>query len=211
MLKIIVENLEPCLSPWLMAEYEFLHEIFGEEVVITNVEDPKMRSSLEEVGLKVEEVSFTEYLRKQGIGKGEVVILDLDSKQKLTSDDLNSSRAVIIGGIMGDHPPRGRTKELLTARLPGSKVRNLGKEQLTIAGAAYIVKKVKEGFSLEDIDVRVGLTHTFRLGSYELVIELPYAFPYEGGEPVLPKRYLEVVASRSLYYEEFSECVDKLR
>ncbi|MEM2476096.1 MAG: hypothetical protein QXT59_01415, partial [Zestosphaera sp.] len=51
------------------------------------------------------------------------------------------------------------------------------------------------------LDIRFGLTIKLNILNSSVEIFLPYAFPYEGGEPVLPKEYLRIIAMRSLYYE----------
>ena len=109
---------------------------------------------------------------------------------------------------MGDSPRRGRTYEYITSKLPASTARNLGRGQLTIAGAAYILKRVLEGSRLSDIELREGLKIRMDLGGFELIVELPYTFPYEGGKPVLPADYLRIIAKRTIYYESISveEC-----
>ncbi|MGC8975613.1 MAG: hypothetical protein ACP5KB_05400, partial [Thermoprotei archaeon] len=108
---------------------------------------------------------------------------------------------VVVGGIMGDYPPKKRTRKLVTSKLPGAKARNLGREQLTIAGAAYVLKKILEGLTLREVDIRFGLTIRLKILDSDVEVFLPYAFPYEEGKPVLPNKYLEVVTMRSLYYE----------
>ncbi|MCS7098760.1 MAG: hypothetical protein NZ925_00240, partial [Sulfolobales archaeon] len=63
---------------------------------------------------------------------------------------------------------------------------------------------------LESLDIRVGLKFSVTVGSYSVTIELPYAFPYENGEPVLPENYLKVVAEKSLIYESKPICAQEL-
>jgi len=199
---VIIENLEECPSPWLMSEYRYVADLFNNEVIFTNVKG-KMRKALEGLG-KVHEIGFD--ILADGLSLRKVIILDPSAGEELTHQDLRDADAVVIGGIMGDYPPKERTKTMITSRFPRGIPRNLGKKQLTIAGAAYVLKKVMEGRKLNELEIREGLTYTLRLGGAELVIELPYAFPYEGGEPVLPPNYLEVVALRSVYYEGAEEC-----
>lgn len=64
-----------------------------------------------------------------------------------------------------------------------------------------MLKKVSEGYALKDLDLRFGLTIRLNILDADVEIFLPYAFPYEGGKPVLPEEYLKIVAMRSLYYE----------
>lgn len=202
---LIVENLEPCPSPWLLTEYSYLTSLFPGRTVFTNVKHPRLKKELERIG-RVHGISATEFTRVLDLR--DVIVLDPAAEEPLTTEDVKECDAVVIGGIMGDYPPRGRTKELITDKLPEAKSRHLGKTQLTIAGAAYVLKKIEDGARLEDIEIREGLTFTISLGGAELTIELPYGFPVENGRLVLPKNYLEVVARRSVYYEAIEECTE---
>jgi ribosome biogenesis SPOUT family RNA methylase Rps3 len=205
---VIVEHLEPCISPWLLSEYSYVVELFEGGVLFTNVKSRRARELLEGLGARVEERSVVELVREGAILKP--LVLDPKAPQELKPIDVRDSDAVVIGGIMGEHPPRGRTFKEITAKLTGNvKSRNLGRYQLTIAGAAYVLRKVAEGVELGSLDIRFGLRFTARLGDYEVEIELPYAFPYEGGRPVLPRNYLEVISMRSLLFEQDLKCLDE--
>lgn len=206
-MEVVVEHLEECLSPWLLSEYSYVVKLFGGRALFTNVRSPRSRRTLASLGARVEEASVVELVRAGRLGRP--VVLDPRAPEALEPGDLAGVGAVVIGGIMGDHPPRGRTYREITSRLLplGAVARNLGRHQLTIAGAAYVLKRVEEGARLESLDIRFGLSFSVQLGGYELTIELPYAFPYEGGRPVLPEGYLEVVARRSLVYESRPTCL----
>lgn len=197
---LIIDNWEESLSPWLLSEYSFVANLFKDSLVFTNVTNEKMLQTLNTLA-KATPKNVREFLMISGIPVSKVIILDPAADEELSPEDLERTEAVVIGGIMGDHPPKKRTYELITSKLPEAAARNLGKEQLTIAGAAYVLKKISEGLRLRDLDIRFGLTIKLNILNSDLEIFLPYAFPYEKGEPVLPKEYLRVVAMRSLYYE----------
>ena len=203
---LVVEHLEECLSPWLLSEYGYVAKLFKNRLLFTNVRSAQSRRVLADLGAGVEERSVVELVAAGHLKRP--VVLDPRAPESLGPDDLASADSAIIGGIMGDHPPRGRTYREITSKLlpMGAVARNLGRHQLTIAGAAYVLKRVEEGSRLESLDLRFGLSFSIALGGYELTIELPYAFPYEGGRPVLPEGYLEVVARRSLVYESRPLC-----
>jgi ribosome biogenesis SPOUT family RNA methylase Rps3 len=205
---VIVEHLERCISPWLLSEYSYVVEIFGRDALFTNVRSRRAREILEDLGARVEERGVVELVRSGAILRP--LVLDPKAPQELRPIDIYNFDAVIIGGIMGEHPPRGRTFREIVAKLPSNTVsRNLGRYQLTIAGAAYVLRKVAEGRELGQLDIRFGLRFTVKLGNYEVEIELPYAFPYEDGRPVLPRNYLEVISARSLLFEQGYRCLDK--
>jgi ribosome biogenesis SPOUT family RNA methylase Rps3 len=202
---LIIEHLEPCISPWLFSEYNYVASLFRERLVFTSVKKNKHKDKLKKIGI-VYEGNFLDYIKDKRIN--DVIILDPKAKRTLKSKEAISTDAIVIGGIMGDHPPKGRTWKLITSLAPFAKSRNLGKGQLTIAGVGYIIKKLEEGFELHDIDLRYGLELSIRLGSHELIIDLPYVFPYENNKPVLPTNYKEVVALRTIYYESKELCLN---
>ncbi|MEM0474599.1 MAG: SAM-dependent methyltransferase [Zestosphaera sp.] len=197
---LIIDNWERLLSPWLFSEYSFVADLFKSSLVFTNVTSKEMLQALSSLA-KVTPKGVREFLAEINIPVSKVVILDPAASEELRPEDLSRAEAVVIGGIMGDHPPKKRTYELITSKLSEAKAKNLGKEQLTIAGAAYVLKKISEGLTLKDLDIRFGLTIKLNILNSSVEIFLPYAFPYEGGEPVLPKEYLRIIAMRSLYYE----------
>ncbi|MCX8184650.1 MAG: SAM-dependent methyltransferase [Sulfolobales archaeon] len=207
-MRVVVEHLEECLSPWLMSEYSYVVKLFGEKVVFTNVRSSQIRDALRRLGASTTELSIVDL-----VTVGEVVnpiVLDPKARETLQPEDLEKADAVVIGGIMGEHPPRGRTYREITSRLAQRALsRNIGKYQLTIAGAAYVLKRVSEGYRLELLDIRFGLRFTTTVGGYEITVELPYAFPYEGAKPVLPEDYLEIIARKSLLYESKPACVEE--
>ncbi|MEM1623471.1 MAG: SAM-dependent methyltransferase [Sulfolobales archaeon] len=202
----MIEHLEECLSPWLMCEYSYVVKLFKNSVLFTNVKSLRTRNALKELGADVVEVSVIDLVANDSLRHP--IVLDPKARETLTPEDLMSADSVIIGGIMGEHPPRGRTFREITSKLTSkAKARNLGKLQLTIAGAAYVLKKMLEGVRLESLDIRFGLKLVVQVGRYEVTIELPYAFPYEEGKVVLPENYLEVIARRSLVYESKPTCL----
>ena len=172
-------------------------------VVFTNVKNPRMRGELSKLAPTFTE-NVAEYVTQRNLSN--VIVLDPRGERELTPKDLRNCDAVVIGGIMGDYPPKGRTWEFITKRLPNAIPRNLGREQLTIAGAAYVLKQVMRGRTLKDLEFIDGLRISLNLSIAELEIELPYRFPCEGGRIVLPENYVEIVARRSVFYESEEAC-----
>ncbi|NPA96174.1 MAG: hypothetical protein GXO32_01065 [Crenarchaeota archaeon] len=204
---VVVEHLEPCINRWILAEYSYVASLFPGRTWFTNVR--RGASALRKLG-KVFSESCVDLLRNR-----KVVVLDPQAPKPLTRDDLLSAEFVVIGGIMGSHPPEGRTKRFLTDRMPWAEPRNLGREQMTIAGAARVLKLVEDGAELSSVRIVRGLRIAEELGKgVSHVIELPYAFPArEDGSPDLPPRYLEIVREYAVVYEQrvlrsADECVD---
>lgn len=195
---IIIEHLEPHVSPWLMSEYRYVSKLFKEVLIITNVRREDDRDMLKGLGLVLSDTAV-KVVRE--LKAGNVIVLDPQAEKELKRAELVRADAVIIGGIMGDHPPRGRTREFLTSKFREELSRNLGRKQLTIAGTAYVLWRMLRGAELRDIAIKEGLTIEVNLGRAVLTIELPYAFPYDRGKPVIPEDYIDVVARRTVYYE----------
>lgn len=79
---------------------------------------------------------------------------------------------------MGDDPPLGRTRRMLTEALPEAISRNLGRRQLSIDGSVYVAKQVWRGVELEKIPLCHGVE--IRLAEHCSVV-LPFAYPLVGG------------------------------
>jgi len=204
---VVVEHLEPCLNKWILAEYSYVAKTFPGRVWFTNVK--RGGSALRRLGAVFRE-SCVELLRNR-----KVVVLDPQAEKPLSRRDVIEAEFVVIGGIMGSHPPEGRTRKFVTERMPWAEARNLGKDQLTIAGAALVLKLVEEGIELGRIRFVKGLRIEKELGKgVRHVIELPYAFPLTPeGLLSLPENYLEIVSGYAALYEQrvlgsADECVD---
>ncbi len=162
---IVVEHLESVLSPWVFLEYKHAASLV-DRLLVTNVKDERERACLEPFADVVPE-SIGELA-----DRGEVLVLDPQAREPLSSEDFARFKYVVVGGIMGDFPPRGRTRKLLTGKL-GAESRTLGPCQLSVDGAAYVAWRVAQGGSLERIRVALGLT--LRQGFLE--VKLPYCYP----------------------------------
>lgn len=189
----MIEHLEQEVSKWLYIEYEHASEIVGKErLVFTNVKG-RDASILSSLGI-VRSESFIEIFDQR-----KVIILDPKAKEKLKPEDFWGKEAVIIGGILGDHPPRGRTRKLITSRAPEATARSLGRGQFSIDGAVYMAKIVYEGTRLEDIPVKRGLRVKL---SERAEIYLPYLYPLKDGKPVISEKLLRYLTSEEIIADE---------
>lgn len=162
---IVVEHLEPVLSPWVFLEYKHAASVIG-NLLVTNVKNERERACLEPFAVAVRESV------KEITELGEILVLDPQARVPLSPEDFKRCRYVVVGGIMGDFPPKGRTRKLLTERL-GVEARTLGPCQLSVDGAAYVAWRVAQGEPLERVRVALGLT--LKQGSLE--VQLPYCYP----------------------------------
>jgi len=178
---IIIEHLEHEISPWLLLEYRHVSRIHGKERVWFTRVPIRYHRLLGLYGHVFEE-SVIELLVKGFINPSQTIVLDPLAPCKLQYSDLVAAKYVVIGGILGDHPPRGRTRIRITSRVPSTvRAFNIGEEQYSIDGSAYYVKylveyKSDEGFQYID-GVRVEIEYGY--------VYLPYRYPLVDGKPLL--------------------------
>lgn len=177
---IVIEHCEDTLSPWILLEYRHVSQIFGKERVwFTNVNE-RYHRILFKYGTPYSE-SVVSMVLRGFIKAGEVAVLDPRSSERLTYNDLISYKYIVIGGILGDFPPRGRTYALITSRMPGVRAYNIGEGQYSIDGAAYYIYYMAthggdQGFQYVDgVYIRHG----------DLEIRLPFRYPLVNGRPLL--------------------------
>jgi len=183
--KIVIEHLEPKLSTWLLFEYENASKLLKKNILFTNVKSARARKKLRKFG-RVDRRSVLDIFPRE-----KLLILDSRAKKALAPGDLEGNVIAVVGGILGEHPPRGRTKTLLTQRAPAAKTRNIGNWQFAIDGAAYVTKLIANGRKLKSISIKRGLILRVKLkpsGVHEVL--LPYAYPIVDGRPLISKKLL---------------------
>ena len=192
---IVIENLED-FGEWVLYEYEHAHELVGDELLITNVKDERMKKELKKRNIRFDERSVAEIIETL---PRPWVVLDPKGEKPLEPEEAQGT--VIIGGILGSHPPKGRTWELLTKRLlpKGVLVRNLGKEQFSIDGAVAVAWLISKGKRLEEIEKVVGLEIEVESSPFMSVVEeLPYAYPIINGEVFFSEKVKEYLKRKRL-------------
>lgn len=171
MARIVVENMEETIGPWLLFEYINAAKLC-KDIMFTNICSDRLANILGRYG-RVYRESFIHIIREK-----DVIVLDPSADKPLEPED-TVGRAIVIGGILGDDPPKGRTKMLLTDRY-GLQSRNIGDKQYSIDGAVYVAHRISEGESLENIKYVDGL----EIDAWDFTIQLPYRYPVERGRPL---------------------------
>ena len=97
---------------------------------------------------------------------------------------------------MGDYPPRNRTKNELTKFLLGAEIRNLGKNQLSTDNAVFVLKKILDGFSLNNLKFQNGAV--IKINKVES-IELPYYYPLINGKPRISKKLVAYLKKKRTF------------
>lgn len=176
---IVIEHLEIELSPWILLEYRHSSILAGKDrIMYTNV-PLKYHSILSRYG-KVSMYSVLDIFDHKRL-----LILDPKADKALNRKDLENIDAVVIGGILGDHPPRGRTYTLLSSRAKDSIKRNIGDGQYSIDGAVYVVLEVLRRGCLECIDYVDGVELSKIIGDEEVRVFLPFRYPIINNKPLL--------------------------
>ncbi len=183
--QLVIENLEPRRSKWLMMEYKHACSLWGGEVQFTNVRDPRLQRALQRTGhAHVSARSFRD------LDLGEAVVLDPNAAKPLTAADCKAFDALVVGGILGGEKMRGRTRDLITrrAKLPA---RHLGAIQLPIDVAVFAARAIALGAKLEDLEFTNGLTVRYGEG---MDIELPYGYPVVRKKVIVTPGLVEYLA-----------------
>lgn len=178
-MRIFIEHLEDGLSRWILAEYMHSLLIAGDMILVT--------------GAKIPGIPSTEKRFHELVDPSRVLILDPQADEELAPEDLEKVEAAVVGGILGAHPPLGRTKKLLSDRFPQALKRNIGPDQFPIDGAVYVVVQIARGSRLHQIPRAVGITLRRRLAGVEHEIHLPYACPLVGGRPLISNGILRIL------------------
>jgi ribosome biogenesis SPOUT family RNA methylase Rps3 len=192
-IKFIIEVCEPFISNWLLLEIKHSSNIVGKDkLLITNIKE-----------------NYVQYLSKYGKVSSssiinlkhfhdKIIILDPLADLTLTPEEA-SNHILVIGGILGDDPPRGRTFKYITSKLPNCKARNLGKKQFSIDGAIYVAKLINEGKKLEEIPTMENLV--INVDEFHEII-LPYVYPLVNNKPLISDELIEYL---KYYIEEDEE------
>jgi len=185
-----VEVLEPFISKWMFIELSHASRIVGREKFwVFNVAKECERQLLGKIASRVECKSIAAFIEELSQSFS-VVVLDPSAEVDLSPQDFKGRVLVVVGGIMGDHPPRGRTKRDLTDRLGEVPLkRRIGPGQFTIDGAIYVAYKVSKGVPLELIAVQRGLY----LSDRGVEVHLPYTYPVENGRVVVSEEEVKYI------------------
>ncbi|ASJ16415.1 hypothetical protein A3L04_04655 [Thermococcus chitonophagus] len=188
---LVIEHLEE-ISEWLLLEYKHVAHWWGDKLIFTNVR-PEERKILSEIGSVI-----TESITRLPFDKSKIIILDLQAEEELKPEDIEDDTIIVVGGILGDAIPRGRTKEFITSKMPGVRVRHIGKPQFSIDGASIVAKLIADGRRLEEIEYEEN--PTIKLDDFS-EITLHYALPKLDGKLLLTPGLIEF-QKRELGYEE---------
>lgn len=181
--KYIIDHMEPSLFKWCILEYRHMSTIVGKtKIIFTNI--TKGKTKLKGIG-KI----YSKPIDKLNLNLKRACVLDPGAAKKLTPKGAKKFDCFIFGGILGDYPPRARTKELVH-RLPKTATRNLGKKQMSTDTAVHVTKMIYSGKNLEELHFHDKIEIPISKGESVL---LPYRYLFENEEPVLPSGLIEML------------------
>lgn len=187
---IVIEHLEDEIGTWLLLEYRHVSLIHGRRhTIFTNIPS-RYHDILKRYGYVYTE-SIVDLVKNGVIPADKIIVLDPIADRELSRKETMGSY-IVIGGILGDHPPKGRTWSMLTSRLAplGVEWRNIGKGQYSIDGAAYYVfhlwRHGLKGYRYID-GVNIKTSNGY--------IRLPFRYPVVDGKPLLAPGLIEYLTT----------------
>ena len=196
---LVIEHLEE-ISEWLWLEYMHASEWWKDRLIFTNVL-PGERERLAQLGNVIGE-SVTRF----PFDRSKIIVLDLQAEEELKPEDIDEDTIIVVGGILGDAVPRGRTKEFITSKMEGVKVRHIGRPQYSIDGASIVAKLIADGKRLGEIEYEEN--PTIKLDEFS-EITLHYAVPKLEGKLLLTPGLIEL-QKRNLGYGDDEISDDEL-
>jgi len=189
----VIEHLEPEIFEWCLIEYEHMSETVGKDNLwFTNLKTDENKKKLERLG-KV----FSESIKKFDItiDWARVCILDPEAEKTLNPADSDKFDYYVFGGILGDFPPRKRTKKELTKLLPNCEARNIGEKQMSTDNAVYAVMQIAEKQKkFEELKFKDEVS--IEINDVESV-ELPYRYNLdEKGEVFMSPKIIEYLKKK---------------
>ncbi|WP_297500631.1 hypothetical protein [Thermococcus sp.] len=191
---LVIEHLEE-ISEWLWLEYRHVSEWWKGKLIFMNVREDE-REKLAKLGGVIGE-SVTKF----PFDRSKLIVLDLQAEEELKPEDVGGDTIIVVGGILGNAVPKGRTRKFITSKMEGVKVRHIGKPQYSIDGASIVAKLIADGKRLEEIGYEEN--PTIKLDEFS-EITLHYAVPKLDGKLLLTPGLIEL-QKRELGYTETDE------
>ncbi len=180
-----IENFEE-ISEWVLLEYRHASRLAG-----------KGRLTICGAPAKLRKIARAERRHSWQMKLPDPILLDPAAPEILEPDDFSDGENfVVIGGICGDWPAKGRTGNLLSSRFPGARLRSLGGLQLSIDSALWTAREIAKGRPLSRIPFvqRAEIP----LGDGEIV-KLNFGYPLVKGEPLVTPGLANLLSNRKLF------------
>jgi len=183
-MKYVIEHLEKRLYKWCFLEYKHISSIVGKgNLIFTNLNKSQAKK------LKGFGTCYTKSVSEIKFEK--MCVLDPEAEKALTSEDAKKFEYLIFGGILGDNPPRKRTKEELV--LKGAERRNIGKEQFPTDNAVFVCKQIAEGKRIGEMEFQDEVELKVKEGKS---IILPFRYVLTNGKFLISEELLKYIKTR---------------
>ena len=203
--RYIIEHMEEGFSEWVILEYsQILRDVGAENLVLSSLPKSTTEKDIPEKLLSLGLRWTTSDLKSidedfkdlEPLKDGRVCLLDPRAAIDLQPEDAEEFDYFVFGGILGDHPPRDRTKELKTTYPNLLVSRRLGDKQMTtdtaIRTTQLIVKNKTKFEDIKFIDYP-----EFRFNKNEAT-EMPFRYVLDKeGTPILPEGMLDLIKKDS--------------
>lgn len=182
-MKFIIEHLDPNVFPWSLLEYTNISNVVGKEnLIFTNVK--KDKSKLEPLG-ETHKQSAKELNLKQET----VCILDPFAEKELQPSD--KFDYFLFGGVLGNDPMDGRTKDQISNNFPKAQKRRLGDKQMSTDTAVKVTHTIlKEKIPFKDLIFADDLEIVFSQGYSQI---LPYRYLIENDKVLLTPGLIQLL------------------
>lgn len=175
----VIEHLEPRVFKWCRLEYAHISKWVGRRNLLFTNTRSSVLNALGSVNPKsVKDLRFER-----------ACVLDPESDVLLTPEIASKFDFFIFGGILGDDPPKDRTKTELTKFLPYPSF-NLGKDQMSTDTAVIVTKFICDGKQLSDLKFQRGIDVEVGMGES---VRLPYKYLVIDGKPLLAPGILDML------------------
>ena len=169
----IIEHLEKRIWRWCIIEYKHISALVGKKNLwFTNI---KRCKELAKYGKTIKK-SISELNLKNAC------VLDPEAKKILNPNEAKKIKYFIFGGILGDNPPKKRTKKELTGLMKNAIARSIGKKQFSTDNAVYAVKMISEGNPISKLKFQDKIE--IPLNEHESVI-FPFRYNIVDGKPLV--------------------------
>lgn len=187
----IIEHLEPKVFPWCLIEYKSISKIVGKDNLwFTNIKSSDKNSiELKKYG-KVINQSVKE------LKLSDACVLDPQAPNLLTPTSSKNLKYFIFGGILGDYPPKKRTKKELTQFILKAKQYNIGKKQFSTDNAIFVVHEIATGKPMEEMSFKNKLI--IKINDIESVI-LPYYYPIVKGKQRISEELVNFIKKKKSF------------
>jgi len=187
-MKYVIEHLEPRLFKWCILEYKHISRMVGKNnLIFTNLKNSLQKNKLRKFGR-------TNLKKAEALNIKNGILLDPGAENKLTYSDCKKYDYLIFGGILGDYPPRKRTKHAFE-EIPETWIRrNLGKIQMPTDTAVRVAHMIANGKKLSQIEFID--SPSLKMGKNEEV-NLPYRYVADkDGSPIISKEIVEMIKKK---------------